>query len=136
MATNTIEFSYDILASPDKYIEKIRQIQAFKGNKDITEGIGLQSHFSSGPPNLPYMKASLDKLASTGLPIWLAEVDVAKHPNQPVEFHRMCLTDYDYKNTPVGDVVDKLIDEWKTRMVVATTDAEGYFETSLYLGRL
>ncbi|KAF9625629.1 hypothetical protein IFM89_024910, partial [Coptis chinensis] len=79
---NTIEFSNDILASLDKYIQKIRQIQAFWGNKDITEGIGLRSHFSSGQPNLPYMKASLDKLASTGLPIWLADVDVAKHPNQ------------------------------------------------------
>lgn len=43
-------------------------------------GIGLEAHF--GAPNLPYMRASIDKLAAAGVPVWLTEVDVASGPNQ------------------------------------------------------
>jgi GH35 family endo-1,4-beta-xylanase len=77
---NTIEDSRDGLPTPPKYIQKIREIQS--SNKQLPLGIGLESHFPNSPPNLPYMRASLDTLAATGLPIWITELDVASQPNQ------------------------------------------------------
>ena len=77
---NTIEDSRDGLSTPPKYIQKIREIQSW--NKKLPLGIGLESHFPNFPPNLPYMRASLDTLAATGLPIWITELDVASQPNQ------------------------------------------------------
>ncbi|KAK9286308.1 hypothetical protein L1049_014698 [Liquidambar formosana] len=123
--------------------------------------IGLEGHF--GTPDLAYMRASIDTLASTKLPIWLTELDVQSSPNQaayleqilreahahpavngiviwaawrPEGCYRMCLTDNNFKNLPTGDVVDKLIQEWGGRggLVVGTTDADGFFETSLFHG--
>ncbi|TXG64098.1 hypothetical protein EZV62_011092 [Acer yangbiense] len=44
----------------------------------------------------------------------------------------MCLTDNNMNNLPTGDVVDKLLHEWGIRSLEATTDANGFFETSLF----
>jgi GH35 family endo-1,4-beta-xylanase len=77
---NTIEESRDGLSSPSRYIQKIRQIQS--SNPQLPLAIGLESHFPSSPPNLPYMRASLDTLRSAGFPIWITELDVASQPNQ------------------------------------------------------
>lgn len=46
----------------------------------------------------------------------------------------MCLTDNNFKNLPSGDVVDKLLHEWSIRKLVGTTDANGFFEASLFHG--
>jgi hypothetical protein len=46
----------------------------------------------------------------------------------------MCLTDNSFKNLPVGDLVDKLIAEWKTHRASATTDHNGAVELDLPLG--
>lgn len=79
---NTIEDSRDGKATPAMYLKKLRQISQFLGNQNLRIGIGLESHFST--PNIPYMRASIDTLGATGLPIWLTEVDVQSSPNQVI----------------------------------------------------
>jgi GH35 family endo-1,4-beta-xylanase len=79
---NTIEYSSDEKANPFNYKTKLDEILSYPGNQGISAGIGLQGHFGSGQPNLAYMRSCLDILGSTGLPIWLTEVDVGKDPNQ------------------------------------------------------
>lgn len=155
---NTIEESRDGASSPAKYLEKLREIQGFRGNANLRMGIGLESHFIT--PNLPYMRSSLDTLAAANLPIWLTEVDVQSSPNQaqyleqilreahshpkisgiviwsawkPGGCYRMCLTDNNFRNLATGDVVDKLLHEWGGR-IAGTTDANGFFEASLFHG--
>ncbi|KAK9286877.1 hypothetical protein L1049_015283 [Liquidambar formosana] len=167
---NTIEYSGDSAATPYKYAQKIGEILSFPGNDGLLAGIGLQSHFSFNQPNIPYMRASLDFLGATGLPIWLTEVDVKRSPNQDTIITRflhstwrrysgrvryshpavqgiviwsgpavdgcafMCLTDINFKNTPIGDVVDKLIGEWRSGTLEITADSTGSFKTSLFHG--
>ncbi|KAL0335090.1 UNVERIFIED_CONTAM: Endo-1,4-beta-xylanase 4 [Sesamum radiatum] len=46
----------------------------------------------------------------------------------------MCLIDNNFKNLPAGDVVDKLINEWKTTNVTGVTDGDGVFEHKVFLG--
>jgi GH35 family endo-1,4-beta-xylanase len=79
---DTIEKSGEGAASPAKYLQKLKEIQSFPGNANLRMGIGLESHFTI--PNLPYMRASLDTLASANVPIWLTEVDVQGNPAQQV----------------------------------------------------
>ena len=79
---NTIEDSRDGSSIPAKYIQKLRQIQSYAGNRGMRIGIGLEAHFPNFPPNLPYMRASIDTLAATGSPIWITEIDVAAQPSQ------------------------------------------------------
>ncbi|XP_077215591.1 endo-1,4-beta-xylanase 5-like [Tasmannia lanceolata] len=151
---NTIEESADKTAAPENYLQKLRQIQ----NLGPT-GIGLEGHFNT--PNIPYMRSSIDTLAAAHLPIWLTEVDVAKSPNQaqyleqilreghghpavtgivmwagwhPEGCNRMCLTDNNFINLPTGNVVDKLINEWRPTNLVGTTDNNGFFEVPLFHG--
>ncbi|KAK3011920.1 hypothetical protein RJ639_010498 [Escallonia herrerae] len=158
---NTIEYSGDEAASPEKYIEKLEEIKSYPGNVGMLAEIGLQSHFGSGQPNIAYMRVALDILGATGLPSWLTEVDVQKDPNQVQYLEEilregnshpavqgiviwsgpaidgcdvMCLTDYNYKNTPTGDLVDKLIREWKSGNQEITADSEGFFDISLFHG--
>ncbi|XP_057493367.1 endo-1,4-beta-xylanase 5-like [Actinidia eriantha] len=154
---NTIEEVDDDMAKPAKYLEKIQEIRSGGYNGPL--GIGLESHFST--PNIPYMRASMDKLAATGLPIWLTEVDVSGGSNQasyleqvlreghahpsvkgivvwsawsPQGCYRMCLTDNNFKNLPTGDVVDKLLREWGQSGFSGTTDSNGQFQTRLFHG--
>lgn len=82
---HTIEVSHDEKAGPINYINKIQQIQDFPGNEELPMGIGLQGHFGSGQPNLAYMRAAIDMLATTGLPIWLTEVSVANGSNPELQ---------------------------------------------------
>ncbi|URE25731.1 hypothetical protein MUK42_32664 [Musa troglodytarum] len=46
----------------------------------------------------------------------------------------MCLTDVNFKNLPTGDVVDKLLSEWRSHNVAATTDADGLHRAELFHG--
>ncbi|KFK30013.1 hypothetical protein AALP_AA7G206400 [Arabis alpina] len=159
---NTLEEPRDPDSSPARYLQKLRELRSIRVAGNISLGIGLESHFKT--PNLPYMRSALDTLAATGLPIWLTEVDVeapqnvqAKyfeqvlreghaHPQvkgivtwsgySPTGCYRMCLTDGNFKNLPTGDVVDKLLHEWGgfRRQTTGVTDANGYFEASLFHG--
>ncbi|EER98066.1 hypothetical protein SORBI_3002G053800 [Sorghum bicolor] len=156
---NTLEQPGDPNPTPAKYVAKMTQIRSYPGNGGLKLGVGLESHFST--PNIPYMRSSLDTLAKLKLPMWLTEVDVVKGPNQVKNLEQvlregyghpgvngivmwaawhakgcyvMCLTDNSFKNLPVGDVVDKLIAEWKTHRASATTDRDGAVELDLPLG--
>ncbi|TYI37516.1 hypothetical protein ES332_A03G217700v1 [Gossypium tomentosum] len=154
---NTIEDSRDWAATPAKYLQKLRQIQGLTRNAKM--GIGLESHF--GTPNLAYMRASLDTLGATGLPIWLTELDVLSGPNQakyleqilmeayshpkvdgiviwaawkPQGCYQMCLTDNNFNNLATGNVVDNLLRQWQSRAVSGLTDTRGFFEATLFHG--
>ncbi|KAK7312238.1 hypothetical protein VNO77_35967 [Canavalia gladiata] len=159
---NTIEDNRDGSSSPAKYIQKIKEIQSYPGNKELPIGIGLESHFPSGNLNLPYMRASLDQLGATGLPIWITELDVASQPTQTQNFelvlreahahpkvqgivmwtawspqgcYRICLVDNNFKNLPAGDVVDKLLSEWGLKKQLSVnSDQNGFVEASLFHG--
>ncbi|XP_056163516.1 endo-1,4-beta-xylanase 5-like isoform X2 [Syzygium oleosum] len=158
---NTIEYSGDEKASPGNYKKRLEEIFSYPGNEDILAGIGVQGHFGSGQPNLAYMRSSLDILATTGVPIWLTEVSVEPGANQAqyleevlreayshpaVEgiimfagpayagFNTPALTDMNFDNTPAGDVVDELIEEWKSEDLRDRADDGGFFSTSLLHG--
>ncbi|KAI5678509.1 hypothetical protein M9H77_09459 [Catharanthus roseus] len=76
-STNPIEEPGDKAVSAAKYIRKVRQIQeVYNGPL----GIGLEGHFKT--PNIPYIRATIDALASLGLPIWITELDVFSSLNQ------------------------------------------------------
>ena len=78
---NTIEYANaNDAASPANYLQKIQQIRSGGYNGPL--GIGLQGHFDT--PNIPYVRASIDRLVATGLPIWLTEVDISQRPNQVI----------------------------------------------------
>ncbi|XP_042519796.1 endo-1,4-beta-xylanase 4-like [Macadamia integrifolia] len=156
---NTLENAKDLNATPAMYLQKLREIRSFATNKGMLASIGLESHFDE--PDIPYMRACLDTLGATQLPIWLTELDVTRGPNQaryleeimreayshpsvqgiivwagwkPTGCSRMCLTDNSFKNLPTGDVVDKLIQEWSTNVLQGTTDINGIYEHSVFLG--
>ncbi|KAL2477463.1 Glycosyl hydrolase family 10 protein [Forsythia ovata] len=46
----------------------------------------------------------------------------------------ICLTDNNFKNLPAGDLVDKLIQEWKTSNVKGFTDKNGVYEHRVFHG--
>uniref|UniRef100_A0ACD5TPJ4 Uncharacterized protein n=1 Tax=Avena sativa TaxID=4498 RepID=A0ACD5TPJ4_AVESA len=71
-----VECGNDPNATPEKYIELITSLQ--RGGAAVG-GIGLQGHVSN--PVGEVICAALDKLATTGVPIWFTELDV---PEQDV----------------------------------------------------
>ncbi|KAL3830902.1 hypothetical protein ACJIZ3_019704 [Penstemon smallii] len=46
----------------------------------------------------------------------------------------LCLTDNNFKNLPTGDVVDKLLKEWRTTNVNGVSDNNGLFESNVFHG--
>jgi endo-1,4-beta-xylanase len=66
---------YGIINSPENtasYLELIRLLQ----DSSLIDGIGLQAHdFSQNASNNVYLK-NLDSLATTGLPIYISELDI------------------------------------------------------------
>ncbi|XVE49336.1 hypothetical protein DITRI_Ditri01bG0074800 [Diplodiscus trichospermus] len=158
---NTIEYSRDRAPTPSKYKTKLEEILSFTGNAGLKAAIGLEGHFSAGQPDIAYMRSSLDILGAMRLPIWLTEVDIGKGPKQAqyledilreafshpaVEgiiifggpeisgFDVMTLADAEFVTTPVGEVVDKLIIEWKSGTIQLRADARGWSEVSLFHG--
>lgn len=77
---NVVETCSDVNSTVDTFIEWIRKLR--QGGVYM-DGIGLQSHFTV--PNLPLMRAVLDKLATLGLPIWLTEVDIESSVGQELQ---------------------------------------------------
>ncbi|WOG95755.1 hypothetical protein DCAR_0415085 [Daucus carota subsp. sativus] len=155
---NTVEDGRDPASLPQNYINKLREIQGSVGGAPI--GIGLQSHFSQYQPNIVYMRSALDTLGATGMPVWLTEVDVKPNPNQvqyleqilregfahpavqgivmwsgpAVDGYDMTLADNNFRNTPVGDLVDRLLNEWRSEVEEFTADDNGLLEVSLFHG--
>ncbi|KAG0487216.1 hypothetical protein HPP92_009311 [Vanilla planifolia] len=155
---NTLEQPGDPKSTPEKYARKLTEMKAYTKN-GVRIGIGLESHFDQ--PNIPFMRAALDKLARAGVPIWLTEVDVFKSPNQAWYLeevlregyghpavqgivmwggwhqegcNRMCLTDNSFRNLATGEVVDRLLKEWRSEHVAGATDADGFFQARLFHG--
>ncbi|MED6194600.1 hypothetical protein PIB30_030096 [Stylosanthes scabra] len=156
---NVVETCSDVNSTVDTYISRLRELQQ---NGVFMDGIGLESHFTV--PNLPLMRAIIDKLATLNLPIWLTEVDISKtlgkqtqaiyleqvlregfsHPSvngimlwtalHPQGCYQMCLTDNDFRNLPSGDVVDKLLQEWQTAHAEGVTDEHGSYSIFGFLG--
>ncbi|KAL9237870.1 hypothetical protein vseg_012367 [Gypsophila vaccaria] len=162
---NTVEYSTDYASIPAKYARKMKSIVSYyrqmHGNKTLPMAVGLQSRFMSGQPNLVYMRAGMDYLASMGFPLWLTEVfldkgqdqeyyleDVLREgyshpavkgiviwPTSPFSKHcEMCLTDETFKNTPNGDIVDKLIKLWNSEPLDLSVDIQGVSEAVLFHG--
>ncbi|XXG86171.1 hypothetical protein AAC387_Pa11g1115 [Persea americana] len=156
---NVIETCDDLSSTVDAYISKVEELR--RGGAAMG-GIGLEGHFSK--PNIPLMRAILDKMGRLGLPIWLTEIDINSnfdrhtqaayleevlregfsHPNVNgimlwTALHRygcyqMCLTDNNFHNLPAGDVVDKLLREWRTGVLRGKTDAHGSYTFDGFLG--
>ncbi|CAM6086771.1 unnamed protein product [Calypogeia fissa] len=66
-----VEDGEDSNASPQKYIEHIRDLQS---NGAPIGGIGIQGHLNV--PIGPIIEQALNELSTVGLPIWFTEVDV------------------------------------------------------------
>nr|AAC69373.1 1,4-beta-xylan endohydrolase [Arabidopsis thaliana] len=141
---NTVEYDKDRVVSPVNVVKKMQEIVSFPGNNNIKGGIGAQGHFAPVQPNLAYMRYALDTLGSLSFPVWLTEVDMFKCPDQvkymedilreayshPAVkaiilyggpevsgFDKLTLADKDFKNTQAGDLIDKLLQEWKQEPV-------------------
>ncbi|KAK4478142.1 hypothetical protein RD792_017421 [Penstemon davidsonii] len=69
---NVVESCTDSKSTVDKLIARMTELKL--GGATML-GMGLQSHF--GLPNLPLMRATLDKLGTLGIPVWLTELDVS-----------------------------------------------------------
>lgn len=78
---NTLEYPSDMESIPSNYVKKMREIQSFTGNEQMPLYIGLQGHFIL-TPNVSHMRAALDVLGATGMPIWLTELDTKRGPRQ------------------------------------------------------
>ncbi|XP_043712788.1 endo-1,4-beta-xylanase 5-like isoform X2 [Telopea speciosissima] len=158
---NVVETCADGNSTVDDYISSLRELQRAGGASSMA-GIGLEGHFTV--PNIPLMRAVLDKLATLGLPIWLTEIDISNtidkqtqaiyledvlregfsHPSVtgiilwtalgPNGCYQMCLTDNDLRNLPAGDVVDKLLQEWQTGELEGQTDEHGSYSFYGFLG--
>lgn len=48
--------------------------------------------------------------------------------------YQMCLTDWNMRNLPAGDTVDKLLIEWGTNQVTGATDIHGSYSFLGFLG--
>ncbi|KAJ1397288.1 Glycoside hydrolase family 10 domain [Sesbania bispinosa] len=158
---NTIEYSGDKVASPANYIQRVKEILTYPGTDGISPAIGLQGHFPSGQPNIAYMRSGLDLLGATGLPLWITEASMDPHPNQAEYFEEVLREAYSHpavkgiimfagpiragftktpltyanlRNTPTGNVVDKLIHEWGTGPRKAIADSRGIVDISLQHG--
>ncbi|KAF8651901.1 hypothetical protein HU200_063100 [Digitaria exilis] len=77
---NVVEVCDDVSSSADSYISRLRQLA---DGGVIFEGIGLEGHF--GKPNIPYVRAVLDKLGMLRLPIWLTEIDISSSFDQKTQ---------------------------------------------------
>lgn len=62
-----------------------------------------------------------------GIVLW-----TAWYPNG--KCYRMCLTDGNFNNLATGDVVDKLIQEWRQESLMGMTNDYGFFDSLLLHG--
>jgi GH35 family endo-1,4-beta-xylanase len=89
---NVVETCEDDNASVDNYVVRLKQLM--QGGEGMLQGIGLEGHF--GKPNIPLMRAVLDKLATLKLPIWLTEIDISRSlglQNQVRKFYCIIISD-------------------------------------------
>ncbi|KZV22753.1 hypothetical protein F511_05385, partial [Dorcoceras hygrometricum] len=174
----TLEYPLDMEVSPSMYVEMLRSIRSFPGNENMVVGLGQQGHFTYDTLNISYVRAALDVLGATKMPIWLTELDTERGPDQIMELEevlwevfshpavegivlwagwkptgcnktcledknfnklakgcaRMCFTDNNFKNFPLGDMVDRLIGEWRTTNLTGATNKEGVYQSLVFHG--
>ncbi|EEC78937.1 hypothetical protein OsI_19379 [Oryza sativa Indica Group] len=68
-----VECANDPNATPEKYVELV---DALRRGGAAVGGIGIQGHVSN--PSGEVICDALDKLATTGLPVWITELDVGE----------------------------------------------------------
>ncbi|GAA0141512.1 metalloprotease [Lithospermum erythrorhizon] len=137
-----VESCDDMNSTVDAYILRMKELEQAGM---LMDGIGIEGHF--GVPNLPLMRAVLDKLATLQLPIWLSEARYLEavlrkgfsHPSvngivvwaaiHPYGCYEMCML-----NLPTGNVMDNLLKEWQTGTVNGQTDEHGSFSFDGFLG--
>ncbi|KAJ0933544.1 putative endo-1,4-beta-xylanase [Helianthus annuus] len=166
---NTTEHVNDEWAPPEKYLRRLKKIQAYPGNSGMKMGIGLECHYGAEPIDLHYVRNSLTLLSQAGLPIWLTELDVKIDPTlenkaqlQVIYLEEilresfchaavkaiviwtgasidgcdvMCMTNEKLENTPVGDLIDRLMEEWRTGNIEVVSDNKGISRVSVFNGR-
>ncbi|XP_035667840.1 endo-1,4-beta-xylanase 1-like [Branchiostoma floridae] len=71
---------YNVISSSQATQAYVDQISEFLANGAPVGGIGVQGHFKSRPDPV-LIKSRLDLLASSGLPIWVTELDFTE-PNE------------------------------------------------------
>ncbi|XP_073310017.1 endo-1,4-beta-xylanase 5-like [Primulina huaijiensis] len=174
----TLEYPLDMEVSPSMYVEMLRSIRSFPGNENMVVGLGQQGHFTYDRLNISYVRAALDVLGATKMPIWLTELDTERGPDQIMELEevlrevfshpavegivlwagwkptgcnktcledknfnklakgcaRMCFTDNNFKNFPLGDMVDRLIREWRTTYLKGATNKKGVYQPLVFHG--
>ncbi|XP_010531544.1 PREDICTED: uncharacterized protein LOC104807819 [Tarenaya hassleriana] len=156
---NVVETCGDEKSTVDEYIGRVRELQR---DGVWMDGIGLEAHFTV--PNVALMRGTLDKLATLGLPIWLTELDISSrldqhtqalyleqvlregfsHPSvngimlwtalHPNGCYQMCLTDGNLQNLPAGEVVDRMLREWRTSEVKGASDDHASLSFFGFLG--
>ena len=72
------------------------------------------------------MREGFSHSSVNGIMLW-----TALHPKG---CYQMCLTDNDFHNLPAGDVVDKLLSEWRTGIEEGQTDDHGAYSFHGFLG--
>ncbi|KAK8966464.1 hypothetical protein KSP40_PGU001224 [Platanthera guangdongensis] len=157
---NVVEGCEDARSETDSYVARMREL--VRGGAAL-EGIGLEGHFGKpdvalmravldklGTMGLPIWLTEVDIAGSfdrkmqakyleevlregfshpwvDGIILW-----TALHPNTTC--YQMCLTDDDFQNLPAGDVVDRLLEEWQTRVAGGETDDHGTYSFDGFLG--
>ncbi|KAJ6671113.1 HYDROLYZING O-GLYCOSYL COMPOUNDS putative-RELATED [Salix viminalis] len=107
---NTIEDSRDEKANPFNYKTKLDEILSYPGNQR-----NISRHWINRIAYMAYRSGRRQRPESGRV---LGAV----------------LADKDFKNTPAGDVVDKLIDEWRFHTKEIKADGKGSIEIPLFHG--
>ncbi|CAG5133098.1 unnamed protein product, partial [Candidula unifasciata] len=68
---------FDVVAEGNHNLGYVDQINAFKDADVGLKGVGIQSRFPDfTKPDITLVKARLDKLAATGLPLWITQLTI------------------------------------------------------------
>ena len=86
---NVVETCEDVNSTVDSYVSRLKEL---KNGGAILEGIGLEGHFTK--PNIPLMRAVLDKLATLELPIWLTEIDISNTLDKETQARDFIISSY------------------------------------------
>lgn len=157
---NVVEGCEDVRSTMDSYVARMRDL--IRGGAALA-GIGIEGHFDKpdvalmravldklATLGLPIWLTEIDISARfsqqtqaeyleevlregfsypsvNGIMLW-----TALHPNTTC--YQMCLTDDGFRNLPAGDVVDRLLEEWETKVAGGETDDHGMYSFDGFLG--
>ncbi|XP_073271642.1 endo-1,4-beta-xylanase 4-like [Primulina huaijiensis] len=81
----TLKYPLDTEVSPSMYVEMLRSIRFLPGNENTVVGLGQQGRFTYDRLNISYVRAALDVIGATNMPIWLTELDTERGHDQIME---------------------------------------------------